>query len=239
MTKGRVNSLSCSSVGSCVFARWTNGLYYTGVIDSATDTTFHVLYDDGDEITLEKSDPKAIVMNTVPKPSAVTVGTEVIAFWPNRVRYYPGYVGEIKGDEYYILYDDGDEGWARLDQLRVHEEFATLWCPSVGSSVFARWTNGLYYTGVIDSATDTTFHVLYDDGDEITLEKSDPKAIVMNTVPKPSAVTVGTEVIAFWPNRVRYYPGYVGEIKGDEYYILYDDGDEGWARLDQLRVYSS
>ena len=85
----------------------------------------------------------------------------------------------------------------------------------------------------------TTFHVLYDDGDEINLEKSDPKAIVLNKVAKPSCLAVGTEVIAFWPDQVRYYPGYVEEIKDGKYFILYDDGDKGWARPDQLRVYSS
>ena len=131
------------------------------------------------------------------------------------------------------------ENSARKERLHVMRKVNPLSCSSVGSNVFARWTNGLYYTGVIDSATDTTFHVLYDDGDEINLEKSDPKAIVLNKVAKPSCLAVGTEVIAFWPDQVRYYPGYVEEIKDGKYFILYDDGDKGWARPDQLRVYPS
>lgn len=104
--------------------------------------------------------------------------------------------------------------------------------------MFARWTNGLYYKGIIDSETADSFHILYDDSDTINHTKTDSKAIVMDVAPPKWAVSVGTEVIAWWPNRVIYYPGRVGIIEPDRYYIEYDDGDKGWARLDQIRVYN-
>ena len=106
--------------------------------------------------------------------------------------------------------------------------------------MYARWTNGLYYRGVIDSDTADTVHIKFDDGDQITHKRNDLKAVVLDKTPPKDVVVQGTVVIAFWPNRAQYYPGVVAKVdysRQDSYYILYDDGGKGWARLDQLRIF--
>ena len=104
--------------------------------------------------------------------------------------------------------------------------------------MFARWTNGLYYKGAIESETSDSFRIRFDDGDNITHSKTDSKAAVLDRTPPRRDVSVGTEVIAWWPNRVRYYPGHVDKIEEGRYFIKYNGGDEGWAQLDQIRIYN-
>ena len=40
-----------------MFARYTNGKYYRGFVESVTSNTVHIKYDDGSSITLKKSGP--------------------------------------------------------------------------------------------------------------------------------------------------------------------------------------
>ena len=63
-----------------MFARWTNGLYYRGFVTSVSSTTVHVNYDDGDTITLPKTDLQAVILDTLVCYSDVRPGQRVIGF---------------------------------------------------------------------------------------------------------------------------------------------------------------
>ena len=78
---------------------------------------------------------------------------------------------------------------------------------TVGARVFARWTNGLYYRGFVKTSDSLTVSIHYDDGDKITLAKSDKTAVILDTIPQEDDIQQGQRVIGYWPNRVRYYPG--------------------------------
>ena len=113
-----------------MFARWTNGLYYRGFVLSATSTTVFIKYDDGDTITLDKVDRKAVILDKLPCYSDIHPGQRVIGFWPGRTLYYPGVV-RTKTDTgstdcyqrfvYDVLFDDGDERVQDFYQIRISE----------------------------------------------------------------------------------------------------------------------
>ena len=122
------NQLVClfvlfTPVGARVFARWNNGLYYRGFVTKATSTNVFITYDDGDTITLLKSDRTAVILDKLPCYSHVKPGQRVIGYWPGRTRYYPGVV-ESKGSTgsnnyYHVKFDDGDQRMEDFNQIRL------------------------------------------------------------------------------------------------------------------------
>ena len=111
-----------------MFARWTNGLYYRGFVTSVSSTTVHVNYDDGDTITLPKTDLEAVILDTLVCYSDVRPGQRVIGFWPGRTRYYPGVVQSkvVTGNRqcfqkqvYNVAFDDGDKRKEDFNQIRL------------------------------------------------------------------------------------------------------------------------
>jgi hypothetical protein len=48
------------------------------------------------------------------------LGTSVKANWKNQGIFYPGKIGEIKDDQYYILYDDGGKEWTTADKIKLN-----------------------------------------------------------------------------------------------------------------------
>jgi hypothetical protein len=70
------------------------------------------------EKTTAESNPLLDLMNE--KPAAqITVGTRVKGNWKNQGNFFPGKVKEIKGNEYFIEYDDGDTEWTTIDKLQI------------------------------------------------------------------------------------------------------------------------
>lgn len=106
-----------------MFGRWTNGLYYRGVIDSKTALQVHVKFKDGDDIWSNLDDRRAVIPDVEPFFDGVFVGSRVIAYWPSASvhRYYPGTVARVNSSTYtfYVYYDDGDKGWVPLSKLRT------------------------------------------------------------------------------------------------------------------------
>ena len=107
---------------------------------------------------------------------------------------------------------------------------------SVGQRVYARWyKNGHYYKGYISRSGSLTYTVQYDDGDVSTFTKSDQCAITLDQHPKK--VKLGDRVIGYWPNRSKYYPGYVKAFCGyRRYYVQFDDGDVRCNKLSEIRT---
>lgn len=110
-----------------MFARKTNGLYYRGFVTSVNYTTVHVKYDDGDHITLPKTNHEAVIPDRLPCYSQVNRGMRVIGYWPGKTRYYPGVVQskEVTGSSecfqkqvYNVAFDDGDKRKEDFNQIR-------------------------------------------------------------------------------------------------------------------------
>jgi hypothetical protein len=89
-------------------------------------STVSINYDDGDKITLPKNDTAAVILDKIPTEEGVNIEQRVIGFWPNRVRYYPGYISRFCGDgirkKFYLKFDDGDERCQFVFEIRTIPE---------------------------------------------------------------------------------------------------------------------
>ena len=85
------------------------------------DDVISVLFDDGDTRSYYVTDNNGVILDVAPNTDSVTLYTRVIAFWPGTLRYYSATVTKIdeEGGRYYVKYDDGDEGWVDLSQMRI------------------------------------------------------------------------------------------------------------------------
>ena len=54
-----------------------------------------------------------------PNPSEIEIGSKVIAHWSGLSAMLPGKVEKKEGDKYFVLYDDGDKAYNRIQQLRI------------------------------------------------------------------------------------------------------------------------
>ena len=54
-----------------------------------------------------------------PNPNEIKIGTRVIAHWSGLSAFLSGTVSRIEGTKYDVLYDDGDKGTNRLEQMRI------------------------------------------------------------------------------------------------------------------------
>ena len=115
----------------------------------------------------------------------------------------------------------------------------TLLLFSVGQRVYSRWyKNGDYYPGYISRSGSLTYSVQYDGGGASTFAKSDKCAIALDQDPKN--VKLGDTVIAYWPNKSEYYPGYVKAFCGYMgYYVQFDDGSVRCNKLGEIRIFAN
>lgn len=111
-----------------MFARWTNGLYHRGFVTSVSSTTVHVNYDDGDTITLPRTDLEAVILDKLVCYTDVYPGRRIIGFWLGRTRYHPGMVqsqvitGSLKCYQkqvYIVAFDGGDKRTEDFNQIRL------------------------------------------------------------------------------------------------------------------------
>ena len=104
--------------GDIVFAEWSsNGWYHGTVGDACGGGKYMVLFDDGDKKCCSINQ---IVIDAVPPADSVSEGTPVLAQWSDG-KFYPGKVISIDGEVYNISFDDGDQGQAGLEQIRLRE----------------------------------------------------------------------------------------------------------------------
>ena len=118
----------------------------------------------------------------------------------------------------------------------------------MGARVFARYTNGKYYRGFVDSVTSSTVHIEYDDGSTTKLKMSDPSAVILEELPCYTNVDPGQRVIAHWPGKSRYYSATVKSkmsrgsnacYQEDAYNVVFDDGDKITEDFNQIRLIPS
>lgn len=72
---------------------------------------------------------------------------------------YPGVVAEIQGEDLFVRFYEGRQGWFPAVQVRPLQI-------GVGSRVFCRWMGGTtYYSGTVKERRGDTIYIHYDDGD--------------------------------------------------------------------------
>ena len=81
-------------------------------------------FDDGDKVSHDSSDVSAVIIDMVPNPVQVPVGSRVIAAWEDKPMYYKGKVVEVDQSIFYaprycVKYDDGDKGWQTFTNVRL------------------------------------------------------------------------------------------------------------------------
>jgi len=194
--------------GPAVIARWTNNKYYSGNILYKSNHQTNVILTDGDKRTYSNGDVSAVFPDKA--PNDVKLAQHVVAKWKWSKKYHIGFVTAETSDGYVVTFDDGDTSTYFSSQLRIlpnqdspHKE---------GARVFARYTNGKYYRGFVESVTSSTVYIRYDDGSSITLPIRDPSAVILDELPCYTDVHPGQRVIAYWPGRTRYYPAKVKSI---------------------------
>ncbi|KAL9984721.1 hypothetical protein ACROYT_G007050 [Oculina patagonica] len=176
------------NVGDRVLGRWTNNLYYPGVVEERpSGELIKIKFDDGDEITHNVNDVSAVLHDKALTRAKAYPGRHVIAAWKGSAKQYIGFVTGISDSRYRgnrkfrVLFDDNDEDDYSAGDLREFPDAASPW--EVGARVFARWSNGLYYRAFVVKATDSGVSIHYDDGDNIDHSKSDTAAVILDRLP--------------------------------------------------------
>jgi len=93
----------------------------------------------------------------------VDVGDRVLAEWPAEIDWlYPGTVVSRDGENYEILFDDGDRAKLTVEQMRPL-------AIEVGVRVYGNWrSGGQYYPGRVSTVAGEAISIEYDDGDKET-----------------------------------------------------------------------
>ena len=103
------------TAGDTVAAQWSDGNYYIGKVKGAEGDGFHIIYEDGDELTVKPA--HIFVMRS---DSEFRVGDHVMAVWMG-ARMFPGVVSAVNADTCVVKWDDGDT------PLEVKKGRMTLW----------------------------------------------------------------------------------------------------------------
>lgn len=98
----------------------------------------------------------------------------------------------------------------------------------VGDEVLAPWMNdGYFYPAVIVEFNGNTAHVAYYDGDESDVNVSELRQGVLGP---------GLRVSVNYKGHGEYLDGTIQRRVGIALYLNYDNGDQGWATVNQCRV---
>ena len=117
-----------------MFARWTDNLYYRGVVKG---TSYHgnalyvdVQLDQSGSISHQASDERAIVLDIIPLYSHVHATQRVIGYFPGYTSYIPGIV--VKRNEacwkaaYRVAFVTGKERDQDFNEIRVLPPYVQL-----------------------------------------------------------------------------------------------------------------
>jgi hypothetical protein len=161
-----------------------------------------------------------------------SVGDRVLAHRPPGDFWYPGVVRHIQDERFFIIYDDGEDGFVKAKQM-MPLAF------EVGDRVFARVPPGREYDAakVIDKQQDQ-LQVEFADG---SLAWASPAAVRVqpSAWKRPAARSgpaewkVGDRVLACWFDLL-WYSGAVLAVDGDTVNVVFDHG--GFAAVPHDRV---
>ncbi|EDO34505.1 predicted protein [Nematostella vectensis] len=234
---------------SIVYVRHKGDCYYPGFIASKLSTRYTVRTYSGDNVNLSIHDTPSVILDKVPRPESIHVGSTVIGSWRDREFWYRGRVIETRKegevDEFLVRFEDDDQVWHSVDEIRVvplAKHDVGEGAIELGSSVWAWWSGINYYNAYV-SHKGSKLHVDFYDGDKHLYDVKDAMVTVLPDVdPKPKDLKLGTKVIAkFKKNAKTYFSGQIAEVdktREDKkiYKVNFDDGDEGWASLYHIRL---
>jgi DUF971 family protein len=163
--------------------------WYPGEIQSVNaDGTFQIRYDDGDSEVLEATYIRGFNVVTGVVPSSFAVGDRVEALYDRGEEWYAGKIQTVHTNgTCSVLYDDGDtedletrwirnphEGGNGVPSQAPRSPLLIEPVFTLGERVEALYgSEDTWYAGKIQAVNaDGTFGVLYDDGDEETLDKT-------------------------------------------------------------------
>ncbi len=232
-------------VGDAVWAQWTPNDWYPGTLTEETALGFVVVFDDVTDVEDVAEDLPAsadiptplILLNRVPEADQVAVGTRVLARWADDGWYYPAtVVTDAEDGLYNVAFDDRDVGIVDLTQIRLRGGMADLFdLPEVGDRVWAQWSPGDWYPGMLSEESPIGFLVSFDDGGEADLP---PSLVVVDLAAQVDQVAFGSRVLAMRIDEW-FYPGTVVAVTEDGMVdILFDDGKREAVDLANLRLFS-
>ena len=70
-------------------------------------------------MSFHRNDENNIVYDMTPNPNELKIGTHVIAHWSGVAAFLAATITKIEGNKYHVLYDDGDKGVNRIEQMRI------------------------------------------------------------------------------------------------------------------------
>lgn len=108
---------------SIVFVREKDGRYVKGFVSSKLLNRFIVKTYNGPSVNVSIYNTPGIVLDKVPLAKEVHIGNPVIGSWKGTDRWYFGRVMNSKEENkttlFHILFDDGDDIWHNLENIRV------------------------------------------------------------------------------------------------------------------------
>ncbi|MEM7102733.1 MAG: hypothetical protein AAF502_06310 [Bacteroidota bacterium] len=122
-----------------------------------------------------------------------------------------------------------------IEALKTENDTPEL---DIGDKVRARWLkSSTWYNGKIGDYKDGQYFIKYDDGDEewTTIEYIE----LLNRPGKSSdekSFSLGDRIKARWKGGSTFYNGKIAKIKGSQYFIKYDDGDEEWTTAEFIEL---
>jgi hypothetical protein len=177
-------------------------------------------------------------MNEKPRSTLWRKGDRVLAPW-EPTYLYAGTLDQVSAGRALIQFDDGDAGWVDL-------AFVQPLALERGQRVMSRRRMGPhFFPGEIYEIDGENVHIEFDDGkEEHTTVASlripcQPRGRGAEQVKATSHTAFlehleeGDRVWALW-NNVALFPGTVGQQRGSEVHVDFDDGDEAWVQLDHL-----
>lgn len=86
----------------------------------------HIVTTKEKPVKCNRNEPEFLAVDKIPNPRDLSAGTRVVAQWYDRGDpYYLATVRRRQGGKYLITYDDDDEAYCELKNVRV-----LLWTPS-------------------------------------------------------------------------------------------------------------
>ena len=115
---------ACSAVpvakGTRVWVRMNNMCFTRGVV-TKDGHELHVVTTKGKLIKCPRNKPEFLAVDKIPNSQDVTSGCRVAAQWHDRIE--PFYLATVQGrlghNKYLLVFDDDDEGYCDLKNIRV------------------------------------------------------------------------------------------------------------------------
>ncbi len=223
--------------GDRVLAPWEPNWLYPGTVSEVRDAEVFVFFDDGD---------RGWVPAAITRPLEIGPGSRVFHRWRNTPFYYPATVDSRNGEQLFLRYDQGPAEYGVLSRVRVptvvRDDAGEVVQRPVASSAAARgddryWLSGervlapggdgWLYTGAVAEVKEDEVHVWFDNGMRRWVAAADMK---------PMDLGVGSRIFCRWMGGAVYYGGRIKEMRGEQIFIHYDDGDKEWNVFALTRV---